>query len=722
VSEADNTSMPEEIGSENLNAAEAEQARAAAEAELAGAPQGSDYDASAITVLEGLEAVRKRPGMYIGSTGERGLHHLVWEIVDNSVDEALAGYADTIDVVLLADGGVRVSDNGRGIPTDIHPAEGRSAVELVLTQLHAGGKFGGGGYKVSGGLHGVGSSVVNALSTRLDAEVHQKGHAFRMSFDHGVPTGELRQEEKSDRTGTTITFWASPEIFETTTYDFETIRARFQQMAFLNKGLTINLTDERVAQEEPGKDDIDLDNLAQDGDEETVEVDSTTAEAEGSAPKKQKAKKVTYRYENGLVDYVTHLVGSKKSEPVHAEIISIESEDAERQLSLELAMQWTTAYSESVHTYANTINTHEGGTHEEGFRAAMTKLINDFARKQNILKDKDDNLTGDDIREGLTAVVSVKLGEPQFEGQTKTKLGNSEVKGFVQRAMTDEFGHWLETHPNEGKDIVRKSVQAAAARMAARKAREATRRKGLLESGGLPGKLRDCQSKDPSLSEVFIVEGDSAGGSAVRGRNPSTQAILPIRGKILNVEKARIDKVLSNNEVQALISAFGTGIGEDFDLAKARYHKIVLMADADVDGLHIRTLLLTLLFRFMRPLIEAGYVYLAQPPLYRLKWSNHAHEFAYSDRERDAMVAAGQSQGWRLPKDAGIQRYKGLGEMDYQELWETTMDPDHRVLLQVTLDDAAAADEIFAVLMGEDVESRRGFIQRNARDVRFLDI
>jgi DNA gyrase subunit B len=726
VSEAENTPMPEKIGSEsgseNLSAAEAEQARTAAEAQLAGAPAGSDYDASAITVLEGLEAVRKRPGMYIGSTGERGLHHLVWEIVDNSVDEALAGYADTIDVVLLADGGVRVSDNGRGIPTDIHPQEGRSAVELVLTQLHAGGKFGGGGYKVSGGLHGVGSSVVNALSTRLDVEVHQKGHAFRMSFDQGVPTSELRKEEPSGRTGTTITFWANPDIFETVTYDFETVRARFQQMAFLNKGLTINLTDERVAQQEVNKDDIDLDHLEAEVDEETVEVDSATADAEGGAPKKQKAKKVSYRYENGLVDYVTHLVGSKKAEPVHAEIISIESEDTERQLSLELAMQWTTAYSESVHTYANTINTHEGGTHEEGFRAAMTKLINDFARKQNLLKDKDDNLTGDDIREGLTAVVSVKLGEPQFEGQTKTKLGNSEVKGFVQRAMTDEFGHWLETHPNEGKDIVRKSVQAAAARMAARKAREATRRKGLLESGGLPGKLRDCQSKDPSLSEVFIVEGDSAGGSAVRGRNPSTQAILPIRGKILNVEKARIDKVLSNNEVQALISAFGTGIGEDFDLAKARYHKIVLMADADVDGLHIRTLLLTLLFRFMRPLIEAGYVYLAQPPLYRLKWSNHAHEFAYSDRERDAMVAAGQSQGWRLPKDAGIQRYKGLGEMDYQELWETTMDPDHRVLLQVTLDDAAAADEIFAVLMGEDVESRRGFIQRNARDVRFLDI
>nr|WP_304650420.1 DNA topoisomerase (ATP-hydrolyzing) subunit B [Tetrasphaera sp. HKS02] len=660
-------------------------------------PVGSDYDASAITVLEGLEAVRKRPGMYIGSTGERGLHHLVWEIVDNSVDEALAGYADTIDVVLLADGGVRVADNGRGIPTDIHPAEGRSAVELVLTQLHAGGKFGGGGYKVSGGLHGVGSSVVNALSSRLDVEVHQKGHAFRMSFDHGVPVEALEKQEASDRTGTTITYWPNPEIFETTNHDFETIRARFQQMAFLNKGLTINLVDER----EP----------------ESAEDAAETVDATEKKP-----RQISYRYENGLVDYVTHLVSSKKSEPVHAEIISIESEDTERQLSLELAMQWTTAYSESVHTYANTINTHEGGTHEEGFRAAMTKLINDFARKQNLLKDKDDNLTGDDIREGLTAVVSVKLGEPQFEGQTKTKLGNSEVKGFVQRAMTDEFGHWLEAHPTEGRDIVRKSVQAAAARMAARKAREATRRKGLLESGGLPGKLRDCQSKDPSISEVFIVEGDSAGGSAVRGRNPHNQAILPIRGKILNVEKARIDKVLANNEVQALISAFGTGIGEDFDKTKARYHKIVLMADADVDGLHIRTLLLTLLFRFMRPLIEEGYVYLAQPPLYRLKWSNHAHEFAYSDRERDAMVTAGLAQGWRLPKDAGIQRYKGLGEMDYQELWETTMDPDHRVLLQVTLDDAAAADEIFAILMGEDVESRRGFIQRNARDVRFLDI
>ena len=668
-------------------------------------PDSPAYDASAITVLEGLEAVRKRPSMYIGSTGERGLHHLVWEVVDNSVDEALAGYADHIEVTLMPDGGVKVVDNGRGIPTGIMVGEGKPAVEVVLTQLHAGGKFGGAGYTVSGGLHGVGISVVNALSDRVDVEVRQRGHVFRQTFLVGVPAADLSKDEATDETGTTVTFWASPDIFETTTYEYETLRARFQQMAFLNKGLTITLTDERPRAIEAVEDDDDVEESA-----EVLDVKSA------------KPRTVSYRYEDGLVDYVKHLVASKRSEPVHPEVISFELEDDTKHMSLEVALQWTSAYSESVHTYANTINTHEGGTHEEGFRAAMTKLVNDFARNQKLLKDKDENLTGDDIREGLTAVISVKLAEPQFEGQTKTKLGNSEVKGFVQHAMTDELGHWLSAHPNEGKDIVRKSVQAAAARMAARKAREATRRKGLLESGGLPGKLRDCQSSDPTISEVFIVEGDSAGGSAVRGRNPYNQAILPIRGKILNVEKARIDKVLANNEVQALISGFGTGIGEDFDLAKARYHKIVLMADADVDGLHIRTLLLTLLFRFMRPLIEAGFVYLAQPPLFRLKWSNHPHEYAYSDRERDSRVEAGLSQGWRLPKDAGIQRYKGLGEMDYQELWETTMDPDHRILLQVTLDDAAAADEIFAILMGEDVESRRSFIQRNARDVRFLDI
>ncbi len=682
-------------------------------------PNGVDYDASAITVLEGLEAVRKRPGMYIGSTGPRGLHHLVYEIVDNSVDEALAGYATHIDVTLLADGGVRVKDNGRGIPTDIHPVEKISAVELVLTQLHAGGKFGGGGYKVSGGLHGVGSSVVNALSTTLKAAVRQKGHAHRMSFTMGVPDGPLQQEEATDETGTTITFWANPDIFESVDYDFETLRARFQQTAFLNKGLTITLVDERIEQVED--DAVDLDGV----DNEVTEVeesgDNGHAPTEGE-PKKVKAKKVSYRYDGGLVDYVNHINSSKRSEPVHPDVISLEVEDGDRMLSLELAMQWTTAYSESVHTYANNINTHEGGTHEEGFRAALTKLVNEFARKQNLLKEKDENLTGDDVREGLTAVISVKLGEPQFEGQTKTKLGNSEVKGFVQRAMTDEFGHWLEAHPNEGKDIVRKSVQAAAARMAARKAREATRRKGLLESGGLPGKLKDCQSKDPSISEVFIVEGDSAGGSATQARNPHTQAILPIRGKILNVEKARIDKILANNEVQALISAFGTGIGEDFDIDKARYHKIVLMADADVDGMHIRTLLLTLLFRFMRPLIEAGYVYLAQPPLFRLRWSNADHQFAYSDKERDGLKQLGEEKGWRLPKDNPIQRYKGLGEMNYQELGETTMDQNSRTLLQVTLDDAAKADEVFAVLMGEDVESRRTFIQKNAHDVKFLDI
>ncbi len=654
------------------------------------------YDASAIQVLEGLEAVRKRPGMYIGSTGERGLHHLVWEIVDNAVDESLAGHADTIDVTLLADGGVRVKDNGRGIPTGMNEAYGVSTVELVLTQLHAGGKFGGGGYKVSGGLHGVGSSVVNALATRLIAEVRQLGHVWRMEFDHGERVAPLEQVGESDEHGTTITFWADDQIFETVIYDYETIRARFQQYAFLNKGLTLNLTDERVQES---------------AEDEAEQVDASESQK----------RQVSYCYPGGLIDYVNHLVTSKKSEPVHADIISIEVEDAARELNLELAMQWTTSYSESVHTYANTVNTHEGGTHEEGFRSALTKMINDFARKQNQLKDKDENLTGDDAREGLTAVISVKLGEPQFEGQTKTKLGNSEVKGFVQRAMTDAFGDWLERHPNEGKEIVRKAIQAQTARLAARKAREATRKR-VLESGGLPGKLRDCQAKDPAVSEVYIVEGDSAGGSAVRGRNPFNQAILPIRGKILNVERARLDKALANQEVQALISAFGTGIGEDFNIDKARYHKIVIMADADVDGMHIRTLLLTLLFRFMKPLIEAGYVYLAQPPLYRIKWSNAPHEFAFTDRERDALVAEGQGKGRRMPKDNGIQRYKGLGEMDYQELWETTMDPDHRILLQITLDDAAAADEVFSVLMGENVESRRSFIQRNARDVRFLDI
>ncbi|WP_151523767.1 DNA topoisomerase (ATP-hydrolyzing) subunit B [Serinicoccus kebangsaanensis] len=686
----------------------------------------SAYDASAITVLEGLEAVRKRPGMYIGSTGARGLHHLVWEIVDNAVDEALAGEADQIDVTLLPDGGCRVVDNGRGIPTDIHPVEKKPAVELVLTQLHAGGKFGGGGYKVSGGLHGVGSSVVNALSGRLDVEVRQRGKVFTQTYHLGVPQAPLAEREPTTEaeraTGTTITFWPSDDIFDTVDFDYETVRARFQQMAFLNKGLTIALRDERPSSVETDVDALDDDPIDGEGEEDTDGATPGVEHGGEGAAASTTVRHHTYRYDHGLLDYVTYLNKSKRSEPVHEEVIAFESTDTDRMLSLEIAMQWTGAYTEAVHTYANAINTHEGGTHEEGFRSALTRMVNDFAREQKLLKEKDLNLTGDDIREGLTAVISVKLGEPQFEGQTKTKLGNSEVRGFVQTAMYEEFGHWLQAHPREGKEIVGKAVQAATARIAARKARDATRRKGLLESGGLPGKLRDCQSNDPTISEVFIVEGDSAGGSAVRGRNPHNQAILPIRGKILNVEKARLDKILANTEVQALISGFGTGIGEDFDISKARYHKIVLMADADVDGMHIRTLLLTLLFRFMKPLIEAGYVYLAQPPLYRIKWTNAEHQFAFTDRERDALVQEGSGKGWRLPKDTGVQRYKGLGEMDYSELWDTTMNPDTRVLLQVSLEDAAKADEIFAILMGEDVESRRAFIQRNARDVRFLDI
>lgn len=573
-----------------------------------------------------------------------------------------------------------------------------------MTILHAGGKFGGGGYAVSGGLHGVGISVVNALSSRVDTEVRRQGHVWRMSFaDGGKPQGSLVKGEETDATGTTQTFYPDPAIFESTEFDFETLRARFQQMAFLNKGLRITLTDERTAADDSDGD-LDLDDLSTEGE---VSAEHRT---------------VVYQYDEGLLDYVKHLNSGKKVEVVHEDVIAFETEDTERRIALEMAMQWTSAYSESVHTYANTINTHEGGTHEEGFRAALTSLINRYAREKGIIKEKEDNLTGDDIREGLTAVISVKLAEPQFEGQTKTKLGNSEVKGFVQRVVTDGLGDWLERNPGPARDVIRKAISAAQARMAARKARDNARRKSPLESFGMPGKLSDCSSKDPEKCEVYIVEGDSAGGSAKRGRNPETQAILPLRGKILNVERARLDKALGNAEVQSMITAFGTGIGEDFDLAKLRYHKIVLMADADVDGQHITTLLMTLLFRYMRPLIENGYVYLAQPPLYRIKWSNAPHDYVYSDRERDAKLVAGQAAGRRIPKDNGIQRYKGLGEMDYTELWDTTMDPDHRTLLQVTMDDALAADQIFSVLMGEDVESRRNFIQQNAKDVRFLDI
>jgi DNA gyrase subunit B len=645
------------------------------------------YDASAIQVLEGLDAVRKRPGMYIGSTGERGLHHLVTEVVDNAVDEAMAGYGDRIVVTLLPDGGVRVEDNGRGIPVDIVESEGKPAVTVVLTVLHAGGKFGGGGYKVSGGLHGVGVSVVNALSTKLRVDVKLNGKLYTQSFTHGVPDEDLAEIGTSESNGTTVTFWADQDIFETTTYSYETLATRFREMAFLNKGLEIVIRDERPDHTEDGH------------------------------PVEQ-----AFKADNGLVDYVKYLTGIR--ETVHRDVISFEAaSNGENSMSLEVALQWSGSFQESVHTFANAINTHEGGTHEEGFRAALTSLVNSFGEDQGMIKKKEDRLTGDDIREGLTAIISVKLAEPQFEGQTKTKLGNTEVKGFVQRVVNDKLGAWFEQNPAEGREIIRKATAAASARIAARKARDLARnRKGLLGGGGLPGKLADCQSTNPEECEVYIVEGDSAGGSAKGGRDPKFQAILPIRGKILNVEKARIDKVLQNNEVQAIISALGTGIHEDFDEDKLRYHKIVIMADADVDGQHIRTLLLTLLFRFMRPLIERGHVYAAQPPLYKIRWSNQPHELAYTDRERDGLLEAGAEAGKKLPKENPIQRYKGLGEMNANELWDTTMDPANRVLLQITLDDAIRADETFQTLMGDDIEARRSFIQRNAKDVRFLDI
>ena len=659
------------------------------------------YDASDLKVLEGLEAVRIRPGMYIGSTGPRGLHHLVYEIVDNSVDEALAGYASHIEVTILPDNGIRVVDDGRGIPVDIVPGEGVSGVETVMTKLHAGGKFGGGGYAVSGGLHGVGISVVNALSTRVDIEVRRQGFHWTQTYKDQHPTAPLAQGQTmtdDESTGTSVTFWADPAIFETTTYDFETLRSRFQQMAFLNKGLKITLTDLRQL-DEAG------DEVAGDGDNAAEELHQTA----------------TYQYVNGIKDYVDYLVKSRKAVPVEDEVINFDAEDLKLGISAEIAMEWTTAYSESVHTFANTISTTEGGTHEEGFRAALTSLVNRYAREKNILKDKDENLSGDDVREGLTAVVSVKLTNPQFEGQTKTKLGNSEAKTFVQRVMTDKLGDWFDAHPSEAKNVIQKAIEASRARLAAKKARENTRRKSIFESAGMPDKLKDCQSNNPEECELFIVEGDSAGGSAIQGRNPITQAILPLRGKILNTERASLDRMMKSDTIESLITAVGGGYGEDFDINKVRYHKVIIMADADVDGAHIATLNLTLFFRYMRPMITAGYVYVAMPPLYRLKWTKGAHDFVYTDAERDRVLAEGKAKGRQLPKGEGIQRYKGLGEMSYQELWETTMDPEHRILKQVQIEDAEAADETFSMLMGDEVEPRRLFIQRNARNVSWID-
>jgi DNA gyrase subunit B len=662
------------------------------------ATRKNEYTGSSITVLEGLEAVRKRPGMYIGSTSARGLHHLVWEVVDNSVDEALAGYADRVEVTLLADGGVRVKDNGRGMPVDMHPQQKRPTVEVILTVLHAGGKFDGKAYAVSGGLHGVGVSVVNALSSRLEVEIERDGFHWSQPYADQKPAAPLKKGEPSKKTGTTVTFWADAGIFETTKYDFDTISRRLQEMAFLNKGLTIVLRDERV--------------------EEIVDEDDAAAGTH--TPKK--VREVTYHYANGIQDFVRHINRTKDKEPIHNDVISFAGEDKEKAISVEIAMQWNSSYSESVFTFANTIATIEGGTHEEGFRSALTNVVNKWAIEKKIIKDNAaDRFKGDDVREGLAAIISVKLGEPQFEGQTKTKLGNSIAKTFVQSVATQWLEDWFARKPTEAKNVVTKIAQAARARKAAQQARNLSR-KNALDTFGMPGKLADCRSTDPGQSELYIVEGDSAGGSAKSCRDSMFQAILPIRGKIINVEKSRIDRVLKNNEVQSLITALGTGIHDDFDLAKLRYHKIVLMADADVDGQHITTLLLTLLFRFMRPLIEAGHVYLAAPPLYKIKWAKGDPSYAYSEKERDGLIKEGQAAGRKLAKEDAIQRYKGLGEMNSKELWETTMDPANRILRLVTLDDAATADELFSVLMGEDVEARRSFIIRNAKDVRFLDI
>ncbi|KUP09969.1 DNA gyrase subunit B [Bacillus coahuilensis m2-6] len=634
--------------------------------------QNQAYDESNIQVLEGLEAVRKRPGMYIGSTASKGLHHLVWEIVDNSIDEALAGHCDEINVVIEKDNSITVTDNGRGIPVGIHEKMGRPAVEVILTVLHAGGKFGGGGYKVSGGLHGVGASVVNALSTTLEVHVHRDGKVYHQQYERGVPSFDLKVVGETDKTGTIIHFIPDPEIFtETREYEFDILANRLRELAFLNRGIKITIEDKRVED-----------------------------------------KRNEYLYEGGIKSYVEHI--NRTKEVIHDEPIYIEGE--KDGISVEVSIQYNNGYTSNIFSYANNINTYEGGTHESGFKTALTRVINDYARRNNIFKESDPNLSGEDVREGITAIVSVKHPDPQFEGQTKTKLGNSEARTITDALFSEHFEKFMMENPTVARKIVEKGVMAARARMAAKKARELTRRKSALEVSSLPGKLADCSSRDPKISEIYVVEGDSAGGSAKQGRDRHFQAILPLRGKILNVEKARLDKILSNNEVRSIITALGTGIGEDFDIAKARYHKIVIMTDADVDGSHIRTLLLTFFYRYMRQILEAGYVYIAQPPLYKVQQGKKV-EYAYNEKQLEAVLSTLSP----TPKP-GIQRYKGLGEMNPDQLWETTMDPQTRTLLQVSLEDAIEADETFEILMGDKVEPRRNFIEENAVYVKNLDI
>jgi len=699
----------------------------------------NSYDAGDIQVLEGLEPVRKRPGMYIGSTGHRGLHHLVYEVVDNSVDEALAGCCTNIDVTICTDSSVKVVDNGRGIPVKVMPQYDKPAVEIVMTKLHAGGKFGGEGYKVSGGLHGVGVSVVNALSEWLTVEVSRDGHTYAQTYERGIPAAGLKKLGTSDTSGTTIHFKPDSQIFDDLNFNFTVLSQRLREVAFLNRSLRITLIDERedLGESDAGVADDDYNprefldqtaerelpadltaetDAAEAGEAAVADVATTSSEPTAlTAPlvpkKKTGPRKVTYCYDGGIIDFVKHI--NKQKEAIHKHVIHIEAEESEHQL--ELAMQWNAGYNDNVFSFANNINTHEGGTHLSGFRSAITRTINDYARSKGFLKEKEENLSGEDVREGLVAILSVKLREPQFEGQTKTKLGNSEIRGFVEGIVNQKLAEFLEENPSDAKQVITKTVQAAHARQAARKARDLTRRKSVLENTTLPGKLADCSIRDPASCELYLVEGDSAGGSAKQARDRSFQAILPLRGKIINVEKARLNKILSNNEIQAMISACGTSLGDEFDVTAARYHKVIIMTDADVDGAHIRTLILTFLFRNMVELIDAGYVYIAQPPLYRVTHKRQDY-YAFNDSQLEELLDRIGRTGMTL------QRFKGLGEMNPEQLWETTMNPDKRTLLQVTVDDAALADEVFTTLMGDNVEPRRDFITENARYVRTLDV